>query len=339
MDPNATADSGFDLDAAVSDIGSALFDSGTARDEPADETDETPELDTAPETTDETETAPETTDKPPESPQKRQPPKSWAKEKHTLWETLTPEAQDYYEQREKQFLDGLEQYKGDAGYAKQLREVITPYKALFDAAGVPEAEAVNQLLGTYARLTTGTEQARRAAYEQLGQELGFSPGTPGQPSEAGQEGAIRDPLVHDLQKKLEDVQSRLTAREQAELQAARQKAVSEVEVFAADPANVYFNEVAADMTALVKQGLSLKDAYDKAVWGNPVTRAKELARIQTDAEANRTRKQTERSETVQRATAPNVRETPTRKAPTEPKGKFLDEGSMLADLRAIKARN
>lgn len=325
-DPTETADSGFDLDAAVSDIGSALFERSTAREKPADETDDTPDLDTAPETTDEAETPPETTEQPPETPQKRQPPKSWAKDKHPLWETLTPDAQDYYEQREKQFLDGLEQYKGDAGYAKQLRDVISPYKPLFDAVGVPEPQAVNQLLSTYARLTTGSTDARRAAYEQLGQELFGAAGVPGQSAETVPEGMARDPLVTDLQKRLEDVQSRVTAREQAELQAARQKAVSEVEVFAADPAHVYFNEVTTDMRVLVEQGLSLKDAYEKAVWGNPVTRAKELARIQTEAQANRARKDTERSETVQRATAPNVRETPTRKAPTEPKGKFLDEG-------------
>src|SRR6266852_4180427 len=62
-------------------------------------------------------------------------PKSWAKEQHEHWEKIDPKAQEYIELREKQMLDGIEQYKGYAGFGKQLREVFTPYKAMLDSQG------------------------------------------------------------------------------------------------------------------------------------------------------------------------------------------------------------
>ena len=55
---------------------------------------------------------------------------------------------------------------------------------------------------------------------------------------------------------------------------------NEINIFAADPAHPYFDDVANDITALLRGGgaKDLADAYDKAVWANPVTRAKEQAR-------------------------------------------------------------
>jgi len=330
-DPTTPADSGMDMSAAVADIGADLF--GSDREDTSIDVD----LNDAP---DDTPSAPEpeavqtevTEPKKDEVAAAKAPPKSWSKDKHGLWATLTPEAQDYYEQREKQFLDGLEQYKQDAGYARQLKDILGPYRPFLQAQGIEETQAVQYLMNAHYRLTQGTEAERRAAYEQIGADLGFIQ------QQAGQQ---VDPHVQQLQQKVNQLESTLTARQQAELQAARHDAVSKVEVFASDPANVHFNDVAHDMAAIVKSNpdITLKDAYEKAVWANPVTRAKELARIQTEAEANRKAAAEKREEVTQKATAPNVREAAARKAPTEPKGKFLDDSSMLADLRAIKTRS
>lgn len=62
----------------------------------------------------------------------------------------------------------------------------------------------------------------------------------------------------------------------------------EVETFSQDPAHPYFDEVADDIITELKmqeingQVKDLSKAYEKAVWANPVTRQKELARIQRD---------------------------------------------------------
>lgn len=328
-DPTA-ADSGLDINAAAADIGADLF--GAERDAPTP--DDVPELDveTAPEQQEqETAAASEQEQPAPVEQPKREMPKSWSKDKQAMWDGLPPEAQDYYTQREKQFLDGLEQYKSDAGYAKQLREVLNPYRPFLQAQGVTETQAVQYLMNAHYRLTQGSEAERRAAYEQIGRDLGFL---------EQQAAAQADPHVQQLQEKVNRLESTLTARQQAELHAARQKATSEVEVFASDPANAYFNEVANDMARIVAGNpeITLKDAYDQAVWANPVTRAKKLAELQTATTEKKKAAETERAQTVARATAPNVRGVDARKAPTEPKGKFLDDRSLLADLREITSR-
>ena len=55
-------------------------------------------------------------------------PKSWAKDKHEIWKTMSPEAKEVYRTREKQMLDGLEQYKEHNDSGRRFKEVMSPYK-------------------------------------------------------------------------------------------------------------------------------------------------------------------------------------------------------------------
>lgn len=247
-----------------------------------------------------------------------------------MWAKLPPDAQEYYGTREKQFLDGIEQYKGDAGVGKQFREIITPYQANLAAEGVSPPEAVAYLLNAHHRLTQGTPQERQAAYRQLGEQLGFVQQT--------EKGAEVPPEVKELRDRLFSIESGLSQRQQAELKAVRERTDSEVQTFAADPANAYFNDVAQDMVPLVKSGLALKDAYERAVWGNPVTRQKELARLQTEQGKELKDRAKAEGEAALRTTGLNLRGAETRKAPTEPKGKFLSDQDMRETLRKIKER-
>lgn len=59
----------------------------------------------------------------------------------------------------------------------------------------------------------------------------------------------------------------------------------EVNAFAADPAHPFFDEVSDDIVAFLKTGASLAEAYEKAVWANPVTRQKEIARRQKEKDS------------------------------------------------------
>src|SRR5262245_43095360 len=100
------APTGLDIAAASAQIGSDLFPEQDAS--PASGTDEPaaaapPPADAA-------------------APSIREAPKSWAKEQHEIWSKIDPKGQDYIEKREKDFLDGLEQYKTDAQWAKTIRD-------------------------------------------------------------------------------------------------------------------------------------------------------------------------------------------------------------------------
>lgn len=91
------------------------------------------------------------------------------------------------------------------------------------------------------------------------------------------------------------------------------------------------------MVPYVKSGMPMKDAYDKAVWANPVTRQKELNRLQTEAAGKLKETAKAEGQAARKATSSNVRAVETRKAPTEPKGKMFDD--LPAMLEAIKKRS
>ena len=307
-----TADSGFDMNAAVDAIGADLG-LGLDDEAPIEEStvkDEEQDADPKP--------AEVVKDPSQEAPQVKPPPKSWAKDKHEIWSKLPPDAQDYYEQREKQMLDGLEQYKGDATYAKQLRDIITPYEPMLRAQGINQTEAIQYLMNAHYRLTNGSMEERQQVYRQLGEQLGFV-------QQQAANAQPVDPTVAALQREV----LQLKSGREAELRAAQQREhesnVKQIETFAADPANVYFNEVANDMLPLVQAGMKLDEAYKKAVWANEVTRAKELSRIQTEAEERRKAEGVTKLETARKTASANVRSQETRKAPTDPKGDTWEE--------------
>jgi septal ring-binding cell division protein DamX len=147
-DPTEGAgDTGFDLDASMNEIASTIVErEKPAVQEPAATATEattpaTPDKQAATAAAATPQTAATATDPAVTEPVAKAPPKSWSKDKHELWSKLPPDAQDYYEQREKQFLDGLEQYKGDATYGRSLRE-IAPLRAAPEAQGLDENKAI-----------------------------------------------------------------------------------------------------------------------------------------------------------------------------------------------------
>jgi hypothetical protein len=273
---------------------------------------------------DQTAAAPEV----PAVPTVRQPPKSWAKEKHEVWAKMPPEAQEYYETREKQMLDGLEQYKGGHEFASQLRKAFEPFAPSLKASGINEVQAVQTLLNAHYRLTSGTPDQRAAAYKELGRNLGLVEKDPNAPAD--------DPKVKALEERQAKLEQSLTQREQADLNAAKERVAKEVQAFASDPKNPYFDQVSEDIVRLLNTGLALPDAYEKAVWANPVTRAKEIARVQTEEQAKLQAKAKEEAEAARKARSTNVRSADTRKAPTEPLGSMED--TMRETLRKIQSR-
>ncbi len=58
-------------------------------------------------------------------------------------------------------LDGIEQYKGDAGFGKTLREVMAPYKPMLAAQGVDEPKAVQYLLNQAAQRLPHKKKKKR----------------------------------------------------------------------------------------------------------------------------------------------------------------------------------
>ena len=328
MDDHQPDDIGFDLDSALSDISQGLELGGEDRKNTDDDYNNVDEPDE--ESTEEIDETPDTPEVPAEETpavETKPAPSSWAKDKHEVWAKMPVEAQEYYLHREKQMLDGLETYKADAGLGKQIKDVFTPYKPFLNAQGIDEVKASQYLMNAHYKLSTAAPSEKKAYLSQLAKSYGIE-------VEATEQGNV-DPNYSALQDKVHQLESMLNQRTQIEQEAQRTKVAKDVEAFAADPANPYFNEVADDIIPFLNAGASLQDAYNKAVWANPVTRAKELARVQTEAETKLREKNVQEVAQAKKATVTNVRSRDTGKAPTGQKLGTMED-TMKETLRKIK---
>lgn len=316
--PAAEPSSGIDIAAASEQIGASLFD-----DMPKSESSEPEAVEATAEPAKETKAEPVTKT----IPSVRQPPKSWVKDMHDRWAKVDPAVQDYIEKREKDFLDGLEQYKSHANYAKSIQDVLNPYKQLLN--GMEPTQIIPRLLEAQKRLTSGTIEQRRAAYQELGRNL--------QLIEQQQNGnqPPQDPRVDAIQQQLEAMHQALTAQQLAQ-------AKLDLDKFADDKkAHPHFDEVMADtspngLEAQLRRGLSLQDAYDSAVRLNPVIQEQERQLwFQTETEKAKERARLDALPKKQ-AKSVNVQSKDTQRTPTEPLGSFED--TMRATLKEIKAR-
>lgn len=319
MDAEVTpTDSGFDMEAASDRIGQAVFGPES---EP-----ETPDLE-------ETVAVAPVEPDPALAPVMLDPPKSWKQDMHPYWQKTDPKVQAYYLEREKQMLDGLDGYKTDAQYAKQFKEMTTPYRQTLQQLGVDELQAAKSLFHADHILRYSPAAEKQAYFQQLAKHYGIDLA---QAAPSGQPAAQVDPVVQGLRQELTAIQQQLTARQQQELDAAKAAVHQELDAFAGDTtAHPYFDEVAAEIAAFVSAGKSLQDAYDAAVWANPVTRQKEQARALTAHEAKLKENARLAALPKKRAAGLNVSSNGRGSAPTEPVGSLED--TIRGELRRMRS--
>lgn len=317
---------GIDVDSVSNDLAADLFPS-SEREAP---TESEPELGEEQPEQQEQQAQPEPE---PASP----PPKTWPKEMHDHWAKTPKEVQDYWNTREKQMLDGLEQYKGDATFAKQIKETLNPYMATINALGVDAPTAIKSLLNADYQLRVGSPSQKAQYFQHLAKQYGVDLGSVGQ-SQEGQPPV--DPRLQQLQDELYGLKQVIQTGNQQQLDEQRQKIQNEVNSFASDPKHPYFDEVSDEIVALLKNGATLEDAYEKAVWANPVTRQKEMSRLQTEQQAALKAKAIAEAEAKKKAASVNLRNRDSQRTPTGPRATMSGLDSALREtMREIKSRH
>lgn len=325
------ADAGFDVESASNDLAGDLFpeashDASDTGDDPVDNQKE--HADTEIQSVDEQQ-------EPVVEVQSRPAPKTWPKEMHDHWAKTPKEVQDYWDTREKQMLDGLDQYKTDAGYGKQMRDAINPYMALIQSQGVEPPQAVQYLLNAHYKLSTGSPSQKAEYFSTLAKQYGVE-----LDGSSNQEQQQVDPAIRAMQDELHVLRQAINSGNQQQIDAERTRIQSEVNAFAADPAHPYFDEVSDEIVALLKSGATLKDAYDKAVWANPVTRQKEMARLQTEQEKSLREKAIAEAEAKKKAASTTIRNRDTQRTPTGPRATMNGlDGALRETMREIKSRH
>lgn len=261
-------------------------------------------------------------------------PKTWKPEEAALWAQIPDAAKAAIARREEDMFRGLESYKGSAQFGNAMNQVIAPYNEILKAQGVNPVQLIGNLMRAQYRLATGTPEQQRSMIAQIAKDFNIDMGAPAQQARD----AYIDPQVAQLQEKIQRLESGQTSMQQARHQELVAAKANEVNAFASDPANVHFDEVADDIVALVSanKNMTLAQAYEKAIWANPVTRAKEIARQDAEKQTKASAEAAAKAAAVKASTAANVRVQPKVGAATLPLGTMED--TMQETLRAINSR-
>jgi len=237
------------------------------------------------------------------------PPKSWAKEMHDHYATLQDPIKEYVHKRDKDYLDGIMQYKTPLD---KWNQTLEPFKELFNEQGGMDPHHVfGSLMNAHLILKFGTPEQKAELATALDQDYGMKGLYSGQAPNAE---------VQNLTQRLRSIETGLEAQNQADTKKV-------VDSFFADSKNEFAKEVVADMHGLIKSGAAqdLPDAYQKAIWLNPTVRAKLVER---EAAAMGTPK---------KGAPTNVRSSATPAAPTSSADESIDD-TLKATMANILSR-
>lgn len=264
-------------------------------------------------------------------------PDTWTKEAKEEWAKLSPTVQSEIRKREDDIARFVADTKPKAQIGEGFEKLIQPYQQLFSQYKVNPWNHVSALLNAHTRLLFGSPQEKAHMAFALLKDAGIDPGklTGPNPLDAimpqNQELAMLRARIAELEGGVTSVTSELTAQRTAERE-------QQVASFAESPDHPHFYEVWQDMEQLLRSKVckTLEDAYEKAVWGNPIVRAKEVARQNTEAQKRAEAARKTQLETSRRAAGVNIRGSSAASGAARANGNWED--TMTETLAEIRSR-
>lgn len=252
-------------------------------------------------------------------------PKSWSKEALADWATLPPRTQQEILKREEDFLRGITMYREGAELAQRYDKVVEPYKPILAAENIDPVQLFQSFAANHYLLSRGTEEQKLELAANLIQGYGidfsklitFVGDRVLEPA---------DPRIAALEKEIAEMKSATSSRQQQEQVVAKQTLEKEIEDFAKDPAHPYFEELVNDIAQLfeTRQASTLKEAYEKAVFANPVTRQKEIERLTVERASSLAAAEQAKQQKIATSTAADLRLDPKSGNGTVPLGSIDD---------------
>lgn len=265
-------------------------------------------------------------------------PASWSAEMKAKWAALPSEAQQYVAQREQEAHARISQLGQYAKQMEPIHKAISEHSSYIQQVGKPTAQFVSELFNAAQAL----DRDPVSALKELARVYRVDPFTL---IDDGTQTQQPSPEVASLQRDIAQLraqqqqwdnerQQQVKAAEEAKLNAL----YSEVDQFAKDKPD--WSTLQADIIANVaaireakpqaSNAEVLQDAYDRARWANPVTRAKMQQELQAQADAKRIEEAKKAAASATTANKLNVGGSrPTQSAPAD-----ID-----SDLRAIWRKN
>lgn len=239
--------------------------------------------------------------------------------------------------REEDMFQGLEGYKQDASWGKAFKGVIDPYAAIMQQHNIDPVVQVKSLMNAHYMLATGNPQAKADMLSRLLNDYKIDPALVRIDGGTGDQPAV-DPQVRALSEEVKALKSSEQQRQTERERDIRADLNVKIDRFFSDPKNIYLPDLANDLAGLIEKGTAtdIEDAYNKAIWLNPVTRAKEMQRQAAEAEAARAADVAKKAEDARKASGANVR-TRARSGSAAAATGTMDD-TMAATLREIKSR-
>lgn len=226
-------------------------------------------------------------------------PNTWKKEAAAKWSALDPDVRQEIHRREEDFHKGIGQYRDAAAFGKSIFEDVAPhFDAMRQIGGTPR-EVLRDVLGAWRALATGNPEQKRSTLLQLASGYGISLD---ELNDARANAPSPAPELQPVLQRVQQLEQHITESQRAREQAEFSERVASAEKFLSDPSREYIGEVFDDMLALVRTGIAPQDAYDKAVWANPATREKVLAK----QEGERKKREAAEAAAARKAAAVNV---------------------------------
>ena len=247
-------------------------------------------------------------------------PRTWRAEAAAEYATLSPTVQAEIAKREEDMFKGIEQYRGMANIGKQYSDVIKPYEQVLRQLGANPVEQVKGLMQSHYTLAFGSPQEKLGLFQRIAKDYGIDLG------QVQDQVQYTDPQVQTLREELAQLRSSHQQLAQAETTRTQAQLNGMVRDFKADPANIHFDEVSKDMVQLLQSGAEpdLKSAYQTAIWRNPVTRAKEIERVNSEKAAEVAAKAKEEAAKAKKAMAGSVRSSARQGSAATPTGSMED---------------
>lgn len=202
------------------------------------------------------------------------------------WKDLDPEVRQEIIKRENDTHQMFTRHDGELNLGRKMKEVISPYMALIQSEGGTPEGAVKDLLNTAYVLRTGQPQQKAQLLMQVARQYGVDL------QQATQSQEQIHPALLQMQQELATLRQQANPeliKQQLQEQIESDNIMAQVNAFAGDPANKYFEQVKPIMASLLSSGAAqdIQEAYDKACYADPNIRSTLLAEQNKALEAKR----------------------------------------------------
>lgn len=224
-------------------------------------------------------------------------PKSLRLELKDHWEKAPPELQQAFAQRDADYEKGITGYKTRDAEARAITEQFAPYEWILRNEGSTPAQAIAPLLQTAALLRTGTPAQKSQAVAHMIQQFQI-PLDQISAHFGGNAPVQQDSHYNDLAQQVQQLTQHITQQQYQAQKTNENRALSVIQQFAGDPANMHFEAVSDRMLQLLQAPQVLGDtsqmsereklqlAYDTAVRLDPQLAQSLYAQQQQQAQAS-----------------------------------------------------